>query len=158
MDLSEIKIFVGIIISSVISLFTPIQDVVLAMLILFCVNGAFGLLADIIDGNGWSNKKALSFLKQCFIFFGTLFSLFAIGHFLHEEDETFTCVKIICIITTWVFGVNILRNARQSCSNGSSMYRLFDILYYIVSVQVVEKIPFVSNYIAARKSNNGDEK
>lgn len=144
--MEQIRIIIGIIVSSVLTLFTPIKDVMLAMLVLFSINGAMGLLEDILHASGWKTKKALSFLGQCAIYFGTIMSLFLIGHLVHEHDEAMTCVKFISIITVWVSGVNFLRNARSCCPESSSMYRLFDILYYVASVQVVEKIPFVQKY------------
>lgn len=155
--ITELKTLIVLAVSSLISLFSPIKDVLIAMLILFCVNGAFGLLADIFNGRGWDTKKALSFLLQIFIFFGAISTVFAVGKFLHEEDETMTCVKIICIITTWVFSVNIFRNCRVCTPNGSSMHRLFDILYYVASVQVVEKIPFVKEYLMSKKGEEKNE-
>ena len=149
--MTEIRALIGLVISSVISLFTPIEDVMIAMLVLFSVNGAFGLLEDILHADGWKTKKAFAFLGQCGLYFGTMMSLFLIGHLIHEREEAMTCVKVISVITVWVFGVNILRNARSCCHAGSTMYRLFDILYYVVSVQVVEKIPFVQNYLLRKE-------
>lgn len=155
--ITELKTLIVLAVSSLISLFSPIKDVMVAMLILFCVNGAFGLFADIFTGKGWNTKKALSFLLQIFIFFGSISSVFAVGKFLHEEDETLAYVKVICIITTWVFSVNIFRNCRTCTPEGSSMHQLFDILYYISSVQVVERIPFVKEYLMSKKGEKKDE-
>lgn len=45
--MEQVRIIIGIIISSVLTLFTPIKDVMLAMLVLFSINGA-GLLEDIL--------------------------------------------------------------------------------------------------------------
>ena len=36
--MTEIKVLIGLVISSIISLFTPIGDVMIAMLVLFSVN------------------------------------------------------------------------------------------------------------------------
>lgn len=46
-NMEQVRIIIGIIISSVLTLFTPIKDVMLAMLVLFSINGA-GLLEDIL--------------------------------------------------------------------------------------------------------------
>jgi hypothetical protein len=34
------------------------------------------------------------------------------------------------------------------------MYRLFDILYFIVSAQVIQKVPFVAEYIKNKEAEN----
>ena len=141
-------------ISCLLTLFSPIQDILVGMVVLLTLNGVCGLFADIINGNGWEMNKATKFLVQCFVYFVLVMALFVVGHFIHKHDEAITCVKIIMIITTWVFSINILRNCRNCCPQESSMYKLLDILYYIVSVQIVEKIPFVASYIARK----GEEK
>ena len=141
-------------VSCLLTLFSPIQDVLVGMVVLLALNGFLGLVADIINGNGWKMGKATKFLIQCFVYFVLVMSLFVVGHFIHKHDEAVTCVSIISIITTWVFGINILRNCRECCPRTSSMHRLFDILYYIVSVQIIEKVPFVANYIKHKEEEN----
>lgn len=149
--MNEIRLFVGVVTSSIVALFAPIGHVMFAMVWLFAINGAMGLLEDILHADGWKTKKALSFIGQCGIYFGTVMSLFLIGHLIHEHENAMSSVKMISIITVWVFGTNILKNARDCCPAGSSMYKLFDILYYVASVQAIEKIPFVQNYLSRKK-------
>ncbi len=147
---------IAMLFSCLLTLFSPIQDILIGMVVLLAMNGLFGLLADIINGNGWKMNKATRFLVQCFVYFVLVMALFVVGHFIHKDSEVATCVSIISIITTWVFSINILRNCRNCCPKTSSMYKLFDILYYIVSIQIVEKVPFVASYIARKEeeSNN----
>ena len=57
--MEQARIIIGIIISSIIALFTPIKDVMLAMLVLFSINGAMGLLEDILHGS-WRRSRAAS--------------------------------------------------------------------------------------------------
>ena len=136
--------------SCLLTLFSPIHDILIGMVVLFAVNGIFGLFADIINGNGWKMNKATNFIVQCAVYFVLVMALFIVGHFIHKDTEAATCVSVVSIITTWVFSINILRNGRNSCPKDSSMYKLFDILYYVVSIQIVEKIPFVASYIASK--------
>lgn len=145
-------------ISGLLTLFSPIQDILIGMVILLSINGLFGLIADIMDGERWHSKKALSFLYQCFIYFGLVMSLFVVGKFIHKPSEAATCVSMISIITTWVFTINILRNVKQCMPRSSPMYKLFDILHYIVSVQVIEKIPYVAAYMAEKQEEKRVEK
>lgn len=156
--MQEVKIVIGFVISSIVAMFAPIGDMMIAMLLLFIINGGVGLLEDIINGDGWKKKKAMAFGMQCAVYFGTIMSLFVIGRLIHKHIEAVTCVNTISIVTIWVFGTNILRNARDCCTIDSSMYKLFDILYYVVSVQVVERLPIVQSYIAARRAENSKRK
>lgn len=43
-------------VSCLITLFSPIEDIMLGMVVLLAVNGLFGLLADIFNGVGWKTK------------------------------------------------------------------------------------------------------
>lgn len=147
MSIEQVKYIITLLLSSLLAMFHPLEDVMKGMLWLFVINGVIGLLADIFSGNKWSYKKACNFFIQCAVFFGVLLSLFAIGTYIHKHEEAMTCVSIISIIAVWVFSTNIFRNARNICTKGSSMYKFFDILYYVASVQVVEKIPFVQDYM-----------
>lgn len=148
---------IAMLFSCLLTLFSPIQDILIGMVVLLAMNGLFGLLADIINGNGWKMNKATRFLVQCFVYFVLVMALFVVGHFIHKDSEAATCVSIISIITTWVFSINILRNCRNCCPKTSSMYKLFDILYYVVSIQIVEKIPFVASYIAHKAEENNNK-
>lgn len=149
---------IAMLFSCLLALFSPIQDILIGMVVLLAMNGLFGLLADIINGKGWKMNKATRFLVQCFVYFVLVMALFVVGHFIHKDSEAATCVSIISIITTWVFSINILRNCRNCCPKTSSMYKLFDILYYVVSIQIVEKIPFVASYIAHKAEENNINK
>ena len=145
-------------VSCLITLFSPIEDIMLGMVVLLAVNGLFGLLADIFNGVGWKTKKAIGFLYQTAVFFVLVMSLFVVGKLIHKHEEAITCVSVISVITTWVFGINILRNGRECCPKGSQMYKLFDILHYIVSVQIIEKIPYIENYIIEKQKENEKNK
>lgn len=144
--------------SFLVVVFTPIKDSLIGMLILFAANGLFGLIADIMNGGGFKAKKALIFTKQCFIYYGTILFLFPVGFFLHKQEETATAIGVVSMITAWVFVANILRNCRACCPKDTPMYKIFDILYYIISVQVVEKIPFIASYIARKEGENNINK
>ena len=85
-------------ISCLLTLFSPIQDILVGMVVLLTLNGVCGLFADIINGNGWEMNKATKFLVQCFVYFVLVMALFVVGHFIHKHDEAITCVSIISII------------------------------------------------------------
>lgn len=64
-------------------------------------------------------KKACMFFVFCGGLFFTFASMFAVGHFLHNDAEAAICVKYACFIAVWVFGTtiqmaNVLLRLRQS--------------------------------------------
>ena len=141
-------------ISYLLTFFAPVQDFFVGMLFLFVANVVFGVIADYINGSKWQKRKFFRFFWDCFIFFGLLSFFYIIGHFVHKQEEAITCVSVISLIAIWAFGINILRNCRNCCLRTSSMYKLFDILYYIVSIQIIVKVPFVANYIKHKEKEN----
>lgn len=155
-NLTELKTLILTILGLLTSMFSPINDFMLAMLILLTLNFIFGIAADVVSGNGWSWKKAAMF----FVFTGGLFltfaSMFAVGHFLHTPGEAALCVKYACFIAVWVFGTNILRNWRSMLRKGTATYKFVDILLYVLTIQFVEKLPYVKKWQEEQEQARND--
>ena len=145
-NLTELKTLVLTVFGLLTSMFSPIKDFMLAMLILLTVNLFFGIASAVSKGEKWSWKKASMFFVFCGGLFFTFASMFAVGHFLHNDAEAAMCVKYACLIGLWVFGTNILKNWRSMLSPGTATYKFVDILLYVLTVQFVEKLPFVKKW------------
>ena len=145
-NIVELKGLVVTVVGLMASLFAPILDFMMAMLILLTVNLLFGIASAWAAGERWSWKKASMFFVFCFGLFGTFASMFAVGHFLHEDAEAALCVKYACFIAVWVFGTNILKNWRKMLKEGTATWKFVDILLYVLTVQFVEKLPFVKKW------------
>ncbi|WP_314923050.1 phage holin family protein [Prevotella pallens] len=140
--------------SCLLAFFAPVQDFLVSMFCLFVANVAFGVLADYVNGGEWQKRKFFVFFRDCLVFFGLIVAFFVIGYFAHRREEAATCVSVTCLLAIWAFGLNILRNCKECCLKTSSMYKLFDILYFIVSAQVIKKVPFVAEYIKSKEVEN----
>lgn len=151
--MAEIKGFFIAAGSALLSFFMPISDFMVAMIMLFVVNFIFGLLADIVNGKGWEKKKAEMFFLYCLVFFAIALFLFTIGHFLHAHDEAIQGVKYLCVVSLWFFCVNISRNWKEITRPGSTFHNLASFIYYVLSMQVVEKIPFLRQFMDEKKEN-----
>lgn len=155
--MGEIKGFLIASFAALVSFFMPIQDFIIAMIILFVVNFCFGLLADIVNGGGWKMKKALQFFVQCFIFFALVFCIFGIGEKMHAHVEAVSGVKYLCVVALWFFSVNIARNWMNITPKNSVWHRIAYFIYYVLSVQFVEKIPFLKRFITEKEQEKIDE-
>ncbi len=155
-NLTELKTLAITIFGLLASLFSPIQDFMVAMMILLTVNLLFGIASAVASGEGWSWKKACMFFVFCGGLFFCFASMFAVGHFLHQDAEAVLCVKYACFIAVWVFGTNILRNWRQMLKKGTSTYKFVDILLYVLTVQFVEKLPWVKKWQEEQKDSEAD--
>lgn len=151
--MAELKSFLIAACSAVLSFFMPISDFMVAMIMLFIVNFVFGLLADIVNGYGWNKKKANMFFLYCLVFFAIAMFIFTIGHLLHAHNEAIQGVKYLCIVALWFFGVNISRNWMNITKDGSTFHKLANFIYYVLSMQIVEKIPFLKQFMEDKKEN-----
>lgn len=151
--LFSMKAIITLFISSLIAIFTPVKDLMLAMVVLFSLNFAIGFIADefvlrlkrkqVLTKWGW-------YVLQCGLYFFVIFSLFAVGRLCHRDVESINCVTIVSVITIWVFAISILKGFKLLLPNESTMYKLADILLWIVSVKIVEKIPYIAEYLQSR--------
>lgn len=144
--MGEIKGYIIMVIGALLSLLAPIQNFMYAMVSLFVVNFAFGLLAAIVNKEEWSTKKALLFFLYCAIFFVTAAAVFIIGHFMDNEIEAAAVVKFMCFMAIYVFGVNILRNWRNVLVEGTSWWKLVDLLLYVLTVKFIERFDIVKKW------------
>ena len=134
------------VVGALFTLLSPIQNFMWAMVTLFGVNFLFGLVAAIVNKEGWSTKKALMFFAYCFIFFVTAASFFVIGQFMDEEDQAIAVVKILCYVAIYIFGTNICRNWLNILSKGTAWYKFVDLLYYVLSVKFIERFDIVKKW------------
>lgn len=150
--MAEIKGFLIAALSALLSFFMPISDFIVAMILLFLVNFVFGVLADIVNGGKWEKRKANMFFLYCLVFFAIALFIFTIGHLLHAHDEAVQGVKYLCVISLWFFGVNIARNWKEITKEGSTFHNLASFIYYILSMQIVEKIPFLQDFMKDKQN------
>lgn len=153
--MTDIKTLFVTLFAALVAFVHPIQDFMVAAVMLFSLNYIFGLTADISTGGGWSFHKSMVFFYHSFLFFGLAFFVFAIGHFLHNDVGAVQCVSFLCYAAVYFFGTNIFRNMLQILSYGSPMWRLVSFLYYIFSLQFTERLPLLKNYLKNKKEKNG---
>lgn len=156
--MNDIKTFIIAIVSGVLALLSPIKDFMHAMICLFLVNFLFGVVADYCNGGKWSMKKAMVFFYHVAVFFLIASCVFFIGHFLHNENEALYCVKTLCLVALWFYTINILKNLRLILVPHTPMHALVNFLYYVVSLKLVHKIPYLSDYITETKNEDNGNK
>lgn len=152
--MGEIKGFLIAAWAALVSFFMPIGDFLLAMIVLFIVNFTFGLIADIANGGSWQNKKALQFFGQSTVFFVLMLSVLTVGDKLHDHEGAISGVKYLCSMATYFFAVNISRNWTMIAPRGSVWYKIASFCYYVLSVQFVEKIPYLKKFITDKGEDN----
>jgi hypothetical protein len=144
--MDDVKTIIVYSVGAIMTLLSPIQNFMYAMLILFGINFVFGLVAARVSDEKWSTKKALFFFVYVAVFLVISVSAFVIGHLMGEHEQAIAVVKILCYIAVYIFGTNIFRNLRHIAPKGTAWYRLFDLCYYTLSVKFIEKFDFVKKW------------
>ena len=156
--LEQFKYVICTTIGGMLSLFFPIRDFLYAMLTVFTLNYIFGVLAGFCHGEDWKFKKSAVFFCHCAVFFVITASTFLTGKFLHADAETLGVVKALCCIAIWFYSTNIVRNWRLMLIENTTMWKVAGFVYYVLTLKVVEKIPFLNEYLKSTNSKGDSDK
>ena len=156
--MEDVKFVICSVVSGVLSLLVPIKDFMIAMIIVFSLNYLFGWVAGMVHGESWSFKKSMVFFYHCTLFFVLTSALFVTGHFMHNEGETLGVVKALCGIAIWFYATNIARNWQAMLVEDTTMYKVAGFVYYVLTLKMVDKIPYLSEYLKKGNTSNQENK
>lgn len=158
--LMQIKRLFVVLVTFIAGYYAPILNFMLAMFILFLLNFFFGLTADIVTNGrkpqekkkiAWENRKAIQFFHQIAIFFVIVAAMYVVGKLQDKVALSNQLTSWLCYATTWFFARNIVRNVLIILPRTSTMYDLFRFVYYVLSVQFLERVPLLKRYIETKK-------
>lgn len=160
-EIINIKNIVVGLIAAVAAYLRPIEGDVFAMIWLFGANFAAGLLADLLNGGAWDNKKAWRALIEALIFFSLAAVIYVIGYYKEQPSNALQCVSYVTYTIIYFYGCNILKNLKKIFPDGSVSHKVVSFIHYVVSVEFVKSIPYLSAYMdktaEGSDAENGDE-
>jgi len=92
------------------------------------------------------------FFYSITVFFVLISAFFVIGKFMHNPEEALFSVKFTCLFGLWIFSVNITKNLKIMLIEGSPMWHIANFLHFILSLKVINKIPFLNDYLTITKA------
>lgn len=135
-------------IAGVLGWLEPIAGDVFTLIYIFVFNFVFGYLADrIACGNDFNLKKAWRCLTEAALFFLLVLSIYGVGRLKHQPEAAIQCVSTVAYIVMYFYSTNILRNILKVLKPNTPAYRVIDFLYFILSFEIIHKIPFLSDYL-----------
>jgi hypothetical protein len=146
-----LKILTASLIANVVGLLFPIWNDIFGLVLLFTANFVVGLLADVCNRREWSFRKAFCFFRDAGIYFAMVACIYLLGYFKGEERAAVHCVSFMIYVAIYFYGTNILRNARLITNEESTLYRVLDFLYYILSLKVLERNKCLKSYMDYEK-------
>lgn len=139
-------------IASVLGFLEPIVGDVFALLTIFVLNFAFGLLADrIVNGKDFDFKKAWRCIVEATIFFLIVTCIYLVGKLKDQDEAAVQCVSSVSYVVIYFYTTNILRNIKKFLKTGTPAYKVVDFLYFLLSFEVVQKIPVLKEYLEQDK-------
>ena len=133
--------------ANVAGLLMPIKNDIYGLVLLFTLNFVIGMLADVCNHREWSFKKAFRFFRDAAIYFGMILSIYLLGCFKGEERAAVHCVSFMIYLAIYFYGTNILRNARLITNDRSTMFRILDFIYYLLSLRVLEQNKLLKDFV-----------
>lgn len=133
--------------ANIVGLLFPIRNDIFGLVLLFSLNFVVGLFADLSNHRDWSFKKAFCFFRDAAVYFVMVASMYVLGHLKGEEQAAVHCVSFMIYVAIYFYGTNILRNARMLTQEHSTLFRILDFLYYVLSFKVVGKYGYLKSYM-----------
>lgn len=147
------------IVSEMLAFFAPIENNFIALVWLFGLNFVFGLLSDVLRGNDFSMRKAITCITHASLFFALCASLYGIGYFQNVCEEMLNqCVSSFCWILVYCYSTNIVRNVRSVLDRQTPAYKALDLLYSTLTLAFVKALPFVAEILKQRKEEHHENK
>ena len=149
--MDTVKLVAASLFANIAGLLFPIKNDIFGLVLLFTLNFAVGLFADLCNHRDWSFRKAFCFFRDASIYFVMVASIYLLGRLKGEDIVAVHCVSFMIYVAIYFYGTNILRNARMITNERSTLYRILDFLYYIMSLRVLERYTCLKEYFDYEK-------
>lgn len=128
--------------------FAPIQNMVFVIFFVFAINCMAGMIAGIVAKHERFNlKKFFHCMLETFVFYIIVLSVFTIGEKMRNLDGAIQCITGVVYAILYFYGVNTLRNLNRLFPES----KVIRFLFYVLSFEVVKKIPYMQQFINKEK-------
>ncbi|MEG2856304.1 phage holin family protein [Bacteroides sp.] len=133
----------------------PVGGDIKSLIAVFVLNFLFGLFAGLLANNESFNlRKAFRCVIEAAAFFLLICAVYFAGDHKGNPGGALQCVSFITYSVFYFYGVNILRNMKQVLSPTGAAYKVVAFLYYVLSVEFIKNIPYLSNYQTKQNETN----
>ena len=147
--MDSLKFVFASLFANIAGLLFPIKNDIFGLVLLFSLNFVVGMFADLSNRRDWSFRKAFCFFRDAAVYFVMVASMYVLGHLKGEEQAAVHCVSFMIYVAIYFYGTNILRNARLLTQEHSTLFRILDFLYYVLSFKVVARYGYLKSYMDA---------
>ena len=149
-----IRNLIATIASVLVGYFAPIRDVVFIIFFIFFLNCLFGLLAGVAVGEHFNLKKFFRCIMETGVFYIIVLSIYLVGEKMGNQSGALQCISGVTYAIIYFYAVNILRNAHILLPKT----KVIKFMYYVLSFEVIKKIPYLQQYRENEKAVDEDIK
>lgn len=129
--------------ASIFGAIAPIQDILVACMIVFCMNFIAGMAAGVfVQRERFSLAKAFNCILEATVISTLIAMILVIGDKIDNHAGAMSAISVIVYALIYFYGTNILKNLSRVFPQN----RLLAFLYYVASFEIVDKIPYLSQY------------
>ena len=148
MNVGSVSMNGDLLVTGIAAYLNPISGEIKSLIAVFALNFICGLLtALLINHESFSFKKAWRCIVEATIFFVLVSCIYFIGEHKGNPEGALQCVSFITYSVFYFYGVNILRNIKEILPNSSNGYKVVAFLHYVLSVEFIKNIPYLTNYL-----------
>ena len=145
---TSIRNLLASVLSVMFAYFAPIQNMVFVIFFVFAINCMAGMIAGIVAKHERFNlKKFFHCMLETFVFYVIVLSVFTIGEKMRNLDGAIQCITGVVYAILYFYGVNTLRNLNILFPES----KVIRFLFYVLSFEVVKKIPYMQQFINKEK-------
>mgnify|MGYP003169192058 CR=1 FL=1 len=123
-----------------------VHDILTACMIIFAANFFTGLFAGVlVQHEGFIFRKAFKCISEAAVISGLMAMILLVGDNIDNHDGAMSALAVYALI--YFYGVNILKNLNRIFPKN----RYIDFLYYVLSFEMIKKIPYLENYKQKQK-------
>lgn len=154
MDLiTTIKNLLASIFSVMLAYFAPIEDMVFVIFFVFGINCTAGMITGIMTRNEAFNlRKFFHCLLETFVFYIVVLCVYTIGEKMQNTGGAIQCITGVVYAILYFYGVNTLRNLCLLFKES----RVLHFMYFVLSFEIVKKIPYMQQFMNKEKEDNHD--
>ena len=129
--------------SAIFGALSPIHSIIQACMIIFAANFIAGIAAGaFVQHERFSLRKAFNCILEAAIITTLIAMILVIGDKIANHNGAMSAISVVVYALIYFYGVNILKNLSRIFPGN----KLIDFLYYVLSFEVVERIPYLSQY------------
>jgi len=132
--------------------FAPISNVVFVIFYVFLINFLAGLISGIVrQDESFNLKKFFYCVLETMVYYIIVMSVYTVGEQMGNVDGAMQCISGVTYAIIYFYAVNVMRNLQILFPENMTI----KFLYYIVSFEVVKKIPFLQNFLKREDKKEG---